>query len=370
MAVLRLVGDPQVLDDETPLFVAANGKRVATQSLNRLCFGHWGRTDREEVLICRVDRRITEIHCHGGSAAISRIFADLQSRGVTIGESLTLSAGQGGETPSNSHKDTLRTETLRALLTAPTRRTAAYLLTAEDRIREALQPLFAALQTERPYIPRHAVDTLTQALDWSAFGRHLVQPWRIVIAGRPNVGKSTLMNAALGYSRSIVFDQPGTTRDVVTAQSAIDGWPIEFADTAGIRDQVDSIEADGIARSWQQLSHADLRLVLIDISQPPTAVDRSLLAQFPDALCIANKADLPSQWDGALPPNAMEVSSLTGAGIDRLLQQISTALVPRLPEPSTPFPVTDSLHQTLEDLLAACQTDSPAAAFDLLSRLW
>ena len=70
-----------------------------------------------------------------------------------------------------------------------------------------------------------------------------------MLAGRPNVGKSSLTNALLGYTRSIVFDQPGTTRDVVTATTAIDGWPIEFSDTAGLREGSEPLEAAGIERA-------------------------------------------------------------------------------------------------------------------------
>ena len=81
-----------------------------------------------------------------------------------------------------------------------------------------------------------AAARIREWLAWEDFGLHLTRPWNVVLAGRPNVGKSSLINALLGYTRSIVFDQPGTTRDVVTAATAIDGWPIELSDTAGLRE--------------------------------------------------------------------------------------------------------------------------------------
>ncbi len=88
---------------------------------------------------------------------------------------------------------------------------------------------------------------LDAVLRWTDLGTHLATPWRVVLAGAPNVGKSSLINALLGYGRAIVFDQPGTTRDVVTADAAIEGWPITLADTAGLHDASDATESAGIA---------------------------------------------------------------------------------------------------------------------------
>jgi tRNA modification GTPase len=89
----------------------------------------------------------------------------------------------------------------------------------------------------------------------------------VVIAGPPNVGKSSLINALLGYQRAIVFDQPGTTRDVLTATTAIDGWPVELADTAGIREGDDAIETEGVARALAEIRAADLVVEVWDASQ-------------------------------------------------------------------------------------------------------
>ena len=165
------------------------------------------------------------------------------------------------------------------------------------------------------------------------------------MAGRPNVGKSSLINALLGYTRSIVFDQPGTTRDVVTATTAVDGWPIEFSDTAGLREGSEPLEAAGIERARGALAEADLSIVLIDVSVPATDDDRTLLAAFPEAIVVAHKCDLP-RWDG---PDGWEsqvarrwprVSSKTGEGVDALIRAISARLVPEVPPAGTPVPAT------------------------------
>src|SRR6185503_7750192 len=99
-------------------------------------------------------------------------------------------------------------------------------------------------------------------------GLHLTTPWRVVFAGPPNVGKSSLVNALLGYPRAIVYDQPGTTRDVLTASTAFDGWPFELRDTAGLRDGIslDSVEVEGVARARAQIATADLVVFVHDRS--------------------------------------------------------------------------------------------------------
>ncbi len=173
------------------------------------------------------------------------------------------------------------------------------------------------------------------------------------MAGRPNVGKSSLVNALLGYSRSIVFDQPGTTRDVVTAATAIDGWPIEFLDTAGLREGAEPLEAEGVQRARGAMVAARLLIVLVDVSQPMTDDDRALLAAFPDALVIAHKCDLepyggPEFSRGDLAARWLRVSSKTGEGVEALLRAISGRLVPEVPPAGTPLPVAARQSVLLE----------------------
>src|SRR5690606_16577637 len=87
---------------------------------------------------------------------------------------------------------------------------------------------------------------LAALVDRAPLGLHLTRPWHVALAGAPNVGKSSLLNAVLGYGRAIVFDQPGTTRDVLDAVTAIDGWPVRLTDGAGLRESVDALEAAGV----------------------------------------------------------------------------------------------------------------------------
>ncbi|MGQ0636006.1 MAG: GTPase [Planctomycetaceae bacterium] len=185
------------------------------------------------------------------------------------------------------------------------------------------------------------VARLDELLSWAGFGRHLTQPWRVVVCGRANVGKSSLINALLGYPRSIVYDEPGTTRDVITAETAWQGWPVQLADTAGFRAAEGEIEAAGIARAQKQLAQADGRIVVLDVSRPGDAEDLRLLSDWPDALVVAHKCDLPDLWQGSLPPRALRVSSLTGEGVAALGEQVAVRLVPRVPLAETAVPICD-----------------------------
>ena len=164
--------------------------------------------------------------------------------------------------------------------------------------------------------------------------------------GRPNVGKSSLINALLGHSRSIVFDEPGTTRDVVTAETAFAGWPVELADTAGLRERTDSgpkgdLEAAGIESAKKHLQSADCRLLVLDLSGPLTSEDHTLLTSWPTAIVVGNKVDLVGCRARQMPIPMISVSARTGVGLGQLIDEIVKRLVPRLPDDEQLIPFTE-----------------------------
>ena len=158
-----------------------------------------------------------------------------------------------------------------------------------------------------------------------------------------------MINALVGYERTIVFDQPGTTRDVVTAETVLDGWPIWLSDTAGQCGSEDELESSGIARARAALAVADCRVLVIDTSEPPQADDLRLLAEYSEALLVAHKSDLPDQWGAAVPEQAIRVSSLTRTGLETLSSAIVRRLVPELPADDAVVPLT---KRQIESLIA------------------
>jgi len=171
---------------------------------------------------------------------------------------------------------------------------------------------------------------LSRLINRAQAGMILSEGINLVIAGRPNVGKSTLMNALLERDRVIVTPYPGTTRDVVEEVVNIAGVPVRLSDTAGIRREADEIEKYGVERSYQAIARADLVLLLLDGSEPLTDHDQKLLKETEDKnrLIIINKIDLAQKISekelaGFIQgEQILKISAKTGQGIEELKRKI------------------------------------------------
>lgn len=359
VASLLVYGELSRLDptdgDRGNCYSAGNGKPISQQKINRIVYGHWGTatSEQEEVVCCRVALDRFELHCHGGQLAIQRIQQDLIARGFEVVPWQQL--------PEFSEWER---EYQQAIVQTMTTRTAFYLLDQQTHYRELIRQLIDQLEKECNSNDFAAITaTLQDILKWKQFGLHLTKPRQVVLFGRPNVGKSSLINAILGYQRAIVHDQPGTTRDLVTATTALDGWPIDLIDTAGLRNLTaqgttaatlspdQQIESAGMVLAKQQLADADLKLLLIDLSEEITKLDEELLQQHPEALLIANKVDLSSNVQGQKIPDALRVSAKTGAGIPGLCATIVNRLIPDVPAPKTVIPFTARQCSLIEQVL-------------------
>ena len=334
IAVIRLTGDLSLMDSPTSLFRAANRQRVAEQSVDVVCFGVWGEPG-EEVVLCRTGEHSVEVTCHGGAAAVARILADAAGRGFVFEASHSVAFFSQKERPFSEKKATLSPVDDALVITqARTQRTAEILL-EQARV----WPQFIAGLSQRPH--EEALRVIDEARAWSKFGRHLTEPWSVVLCGRPNVGKSSLMNALAGFTRSIVSEQAGTTRDRVTLETAIDGWPVRITDTAGVRETSDSIEQAGVEQALSAIDRADLVVIVLDASEPLQGADRQLLrTPAHRQLIVAHKSDLPRSKDFVMPTASREVSAESGQGVESLLQAIATALIPTLPRPGLAIPVS------------------------------
>jgi len=172
----------------------------------------------------------------------------------------------------------------------------------------------------------HAVAFMDGLLRTANEGQILRRGIRAAIVGRPNAGKSSLLNQLLGRSRAIVSPIPGTTRDTIEETANIRGLPVVFIDTAGLREARDEIEVEGVRRSRQSLEQAELVLHVLDTSQPLTEADRKYLDELSGKrrILVCNKTDLPAQLclPSDLKSPAVEVSCLTGQGIEALKDAI------------------------------------------------
>lgn len=143
-------------------------------------------------------------------------------------------------------------------------------------------------------------------------GRMLREGAKVVLAGPPNVGKSSLFNALVGSARAIVSDRPGTTRDAIEAWVDIAGWPVCLVDTAGLRTTADAIEAEGVERAKHLAAAAD---IILDLHDAPPAVLSGETADLPRKIVVLTKCDL---LPGDRPQGLVAVSAVTGEGIERL----------------------------------------------------
>lgn len=192
-----------------------------------------------------------------------------------------------------------------------------------------------------------------------AYGKLVHEGLKLAIAGRPNVGKSSLFNRLLEQDRAIVTEIPGTTRDLVSETASLDGIPVKFIDTAGIRKGADRVEALGVERSYQAMADADLTLIVVDLSAPLEPEDLDLIARARAQgryLLVGNKCDLPRRAATEEPFTA--VSALTGEGIAELRARIRETAAPE----QEPGFITSVRHETLlRETLAALEKARAAA---------
>lgn len=336
------------------LFRSVGGKSLSQCKIGRITYGDWR---HEDVVVVRTSSDEWEVNCHGGPAPIHRILSDLETAGIQ-------SVDQRPTTPESVAEDsaTPKQQLKQLLLRSKTIPTADLILSQPD----AFQEFSARIQTCVNSV--QATKLVNHFLSWKPLANHLVEPWIVAIVGKPNAGKSSFLNAIVGYQRSIVFDQPGTTRDLVQCDVVIGGWPVQLVDTAGIRDESnDDIEQQGITAARMMIQSADLCIVISDQNAGWSDEDNELLklAQHRIPACVIhNKSDLPpasnpsrsnetTRTDAALDVpddvTTFRVCSTMADGIQPVINWISQAVVPKIPAPNEPLPIFDSLVEACHD---------------------
>ena len=351
IAVVRLSG-PQALSIADASFKPAGKSPPSAAHTHTIHFGRIVRQGRvvDEVMLAvmRAPRSFTrqdvvEITCHGGVLPAKLVLDTLLENGARP-------AGPGEFTRRaflNGRIDLAQAEAVADLiysrtelaLAAANEQLAGKLSQRINLLRDDLMKILAHIEAHidfpdediAPDTRENLVNRLQagivfadELLRTANEGRILRRGIRAAIIGRPNVGKSSLLNQLLGHDRAIVSHIPGTTRDTIEETANVRGIPVIFIDTAGLREAADEIEIEGIRRSRGALADAELILHVLDAAQPLAAADEKLLSEFAQKkrLLIRNKIDLPVRLQ--LPPGtpSVDVCCLTGKGIEEVKDAI------------------------------------------------
>ena len=317
-----------------------------------------GTKTREEIVVHFRQNDMLELHCHGGDAVLNAIEHSLIENGAT---SQTWDAWLRENSAQNAlSPETVRRDVLRLLPLAETELMAQLLLTQyHGALSQRIDHAMDLLNSPNNEATHEAIAIIDSLLDSYALGKHLVTPFRVSLVGAVNAGKSSLMNALLGFNRSITSLTAGTTRDVVLAKTVIDGWPVVLVDTAGLRETTNPIEQEGILRTQAAIEDSDLVLHVIDASRNLSGDIESLGDGFSKTphLRVFNKIDLVDQNANDLLAkisDGISVSATTAYGIDRLchvlmlsLCQTGKSSVPANDQENMPLVFTESQYTAL-----------------------
>ena len=334
---------------------------------------------------------VVEINCHGGIVPLRRVLELVLRLGARLAEpgEFTRRAYHFGRidlAQAEAVADVInaRTEAShRAALHHLTGALSSRIRALRDRLVDIAAHLEASIDfgeddiapLERPALRARiaALEAdMRELIATAEAGRALREGLKVAIVGRPNVGKSSLMNALLREDRVIVTPHPGTTRDVVEETVNMLGFPVTLADTAGMRESDDVVERAGVERARVWLDRADLVLLVIDGSEPLCGEDHALLDEIGDrrGLVVINKADLPRLLDAeALAGHTtITLSALTGAGLDALESGVVEAAFSGGVATQADIIVTNVRHkqaiQRAADALTGCLEAEAKGAYD------
>ena len=410
VGILRLSG----AQAETLLARTFHGRIAPSAMLShrlyhgRLCRSDGSALDEVLAVIMRAPHSYTredvvEVHCHGGSQLLRSaldLFLDAGARLARPGE-FTQRAF------FNGRLDLSQAEAVAALIAARSEQAArAALAQLDGRLSRQLEHYTAELRELLLLLEAHIdfPDDDLGTLDLAGLtgraaavqaemvrllatfdtGRALREGLSVLILGRPNVGKSSLLNALLGEARAIVTEIPGTTRDTVEEQLVLGGFPLRLVDTAGVRHTADPIEQEGVRRARDKAAAADLVLLVVDASQPLQAEDRMAMALAPPArtVLVLNKSDLPAvpaAAECASFPRQAVISARHGSGLAALQAAIVAHLGAASGEAGDGVVLTERRHRealaaasaALDHFLATAPTGAPmeCLAFDLREAL-
>ncbi|EZP74814.1 tRNA modification GTPase TrmE [Parageobacillus genomosp. 1] len=329
IAIVRLSGDEAIAIADR-IFKSPSGKRLKDVPSHTIHYGYIVDPDNEKtveevmVSVMRAPKTFTredvvEINCHGGLVSVNRVLQLVLANGARLAEpgEFTKRAFLNGRIDLSQAEaviDLIRAKTDRAM-TVALQQMEGRLSKLIRELRQTILETLAHVEVNIDYPEYDDVEEMTprlllekaqyvreqieKLLQTAQQGKILREGLATVIIGRPNVGKSSLLNALVHENKAIVTDIPGTTRDVIEEYVNVRGVPLRLIDTAGIRETEDIVERIGVERSRQMLKQADLILLVLNYHEPLTEEDERLFEMITgmDFIVIVNKTDLPKNID-------------------------------------------------------------------------
>jgi tRNA modification GTPase len=375
IGIIRISGK-MAIDVSDKIFCGIKGKRAVNIESQHVAYGYIvdpiskEHVDEVLLLIMRGPRSYTredvvEIHCHGGSVPLKKILELTLNYGARLAEpgEFTKRAFLNGRLDLSQAEAVI--DIIKAKTDASLRMALGHLAgTLSDKIRGMRHTILGMIANLEATIdfPEEDIEELAaqdvkeavivllaemnELLATKETGRILRDGLETVIIGKPNVGKSSLLNALLKENRAIVTDIPGTTRDIIEEFVNIRGVPLKIVDTAGIRDTADIVEKLGVDKTREFIVSADLILLLLDASVPLSVEDREVLQLLTgkEAIVLVNKSDLPTQ---------LEMNEVYAYVSDKKVLNISVALGTGLSE----------LEQVIVDMVYSGKVEQKEGAF-------
>lgn len=358
IAIIRISGK-DALKSVANIFQGKNGRDLDDIKSYTMRYGHIIDRENSEIIdevivsFMKGPKSFTaedtvEINCHGGVIATNRVLEEVIKQGVRLAEpgEFTKRAFLNGRIDLSQAEaviDIIRAKTELSMKSA--------LAQSEGRISREIKALRHKLLGIIAHIEatvdfpeddleettseitgsqlRSVLEEIDKLLSSADEGKILREGLDTVIVGKPNVGKSSLLNALLMEKRAIVTEVPGTTRDVIEEFISLDGVPVKIIDTAGIRDTQDIVEKIGVEKSKEKINYADLIILMLDLSRELDSEDLEIINYIRDKkyIVLLNKSDLPNKLDKNMLKDLnfqyiMEISAVTGEGIDKLKEAI------------------------------------------------